>query len=104
MSAPQTLTVALDAMGGDYGPSVIVPAALRALKRHDSLHLTLVGNREAIEDHLPRNDARLHRVTVEHASQTVGMDEAPAQALRVKKDSSMRVALNLVTQGRSRTR
>jgi glycerol-3-phosphate acyltransferase PlsX len=100
MSAPQTLTVALDAMGGDYGPSVIVPAALRALKRHDSLHLTLVGNREAIEDHLPRNDARLHRVTVEHASQTVGMDEAPAQALRVKKDSSMRVALNLVTQGR----
>ncbi len=99
MSAAQAITVALDAMGGDHGPSVVVPAALRSLARHEHLHLTLVGDREAIESTLPANDRRRERITIHHASQTVGMDEAPAQALRFKKDSSMRVALNLVREG-----
>lgn len=96
-SAP--ITIALDAMGGDHGPAVVVPAALHALSRHAELRLVLVGEREALEAVLPAGDARLERLSIHHASQTVAMDEAPAQALRLKKDSSMRVAINLVREG-----
>ncbi|PSQ94051.1 MAG: phosphate acyltransferase PlsX [Proteobacteria bacterium SW_6_67_9] len=101
MSAPQPITVALDAMGGDHGASVVVPAALRALTRHEQLHLILVGDRAVVEGALPAHDIRRQRIRVHHASQTVAMDEAPAQALRSKKDSSMRVALRLVKEGQA---
>ena len=99
MTAGDPITIALDAMGGDHGPSVVVPAALRALERHPHLRLTLVGDRAVLEGHLPAGDKGLERLTIHHASQTVGMDEPPAQALRMKKDSSMRVAINLVRDG-----
>lgn len=94
------ITIALDAMGGDHGVSVTVPAALATLKHQAALKLVLVGQREAIETELAR-----HRVTggdrivIHHASEIVAMDEPPAQALRNKKDSSMRVAINLVKEG-----
>jgi len=101
MPAPQPITVALDAMGGDHGASVVVPAALRALTRHEQLHLILVGDRAVVEGALPAHDIRRQRIRVHHASQTVAMDEAPAQALRSKKDSSMRVALRLVKEGQA---
>lgn len=91
------MTIALDAMGGDHGPSVVVPAALSALTRHPNLALVLVGDEAVLRGELPTSaDNRLQRLHIQHASQTVGMDEPPAQALRLKKDSSMRVALNLV--------
>ena len=93
-SAP--ITIALDAMGGDHGPGVVVPAALQALRRHSHLHLVLVGDEDSIREHLPGNASNADRVSVHHTTQTVGMDEPPAQALRMKKDSSMRVALDLV--------
>lgn len=95
------LTIALDGMGGDVGPDVVVPAALRVLKRGgESLRLILVGQEDVLKTCL----AKLHaqgdpRLLIRHASQLVSMDESPAQALRVKKDSSMRVAINLVKQG-----
>jgi len=92
-------TIALDAMGGDHGPSVVVPAALQALSRHPGLRLILVGDESKLQAALPASDARTERIAIRHASQTVGMDEAPAQALRTKKDSSMRVAINLVRDG-----
>jgi len=99
MGTPEPITIALDAMGGDHGPSVVVPAALRALSRHAHLRLILVGDREVLQAALPASDERLSRVTIHHASQTVGMDEAPAQALRMKKDSSMRVSIDMVRSG-----
>ena len=99
MSDSGPIRVALDAMGGDHGPSVVVPAALSALERHERLHLTLVGDADALERQLPTGDPRRERITIRNASQTVGMDEPPAQALRLKKDSSMRVAINLVRGG-----
>lgn len=94
------LTVALDAMGGDHGPSVVVPAAFRVLTEHPELHLIMVGNQSILEAELARHpcpDAK--RVSVVHASQEVRMDELPSQALRNKKDSSMRVAIDLVKRG-----
>ncbi len=94
------ITIALDAMGGDHGVSVTVPAALATLKQQTALKLILVGQREAIEAELQRHRATASEwLVVHHASETVGMDEPPAQALRSKKDSSMRVAINLVKEG-----
>ncbi|MDD3449670.1 MAG: phosphate acyltransferase PlsX [Gammaproteobacteria bacterium] len=93
-------TIALDAMGGDHGPSVVVPAALKQLDREPELRIILVGDREVLERELnSRGRVGDDRLRVHHASQKVEMDEPPAQALRNKKDSSMRVAINLVKQG-----
>ncbi|MDN3518470.1 phosphate acyltransferase PlsX [Aquisalimonas lutea] len=96
----QAVTIALDAMGGDHGPDVVVPAALHVLRKHEHVRLALVGNEEAIGRQLKRVSGELaERISVVPASQTVGMDEAPSQALRLKKDSSMRVAINQVKEG-----
>jgi glycerol-3-phosphate acyltransferase PlsX len=92
--------IAIDAMGGDHGPVVTVPAALAALKRHKRVNLILVGDAQLLTDTLTSNGAAVSdRLSIHHASQVVGMDEKPSQALRGKKDSSMRVALNLVKDG-----
>ena len=95
------LTIALDGMGGDIGPEVVVPAALRVLKTTgDAVRLILVGQEDILLARLDQLNAKGHPgIVIRHASQLVNMDESPAQALRVKKDSSMRVAINLVKQG-----
>ena len=95
-----TLTVALDAMGGDHGPSVVVPAAFRVLEGQPELHLVMVGDQSILEREIANHSsAHADRVSVVHASQEVRMDELPSQALRNKKDSSMRVAIDLVKRG-----
>ena len=87
-------------MGGDHGPSVTVPGALAALRAHSDLHLILTGQQEVLHAALARHGKYDHaRLTIQHASEVVGMDEPPAQALRGKKDSSMRVAINQVKNG-----
>ncbi len=96
----ETVTIALDAMGGDHGPSVVVPSALSVLRRRPGLRLILVGDEAVLREELGRRGAvEDDRLLVHHASQTVGMDEPPSQALRLKKDSSMRVAIDLVKSG-----
>jgi len=97
------LTVSLDAMGGDHGLPVTVPAAIAALAEHSNLALILVGEQDKIRDELAKHtypDA--DRMQVQHASQIVEMDDKPAQAMRFKKDSSMRIAINLVKEGRAK--
>lgn len=87
-------------MGGDHGPSVTVPAALDALKREADLRVVLVGLSDAIRGGLQGDGASFgDRVTVREATQVVAMDEKPQDALRKKKDSSMRVAIDLVKAG-----
>jgi phosphate acyltransferase len=94
------ITVAVDCMGGDHGPHVTVPAALEFLARTGDVDVVLVGRREAIEAELAAGGkAMAKRLRVHHAAELVAMDEPPAQALRYKKDSSMRVAVNLVKSG-----
>ncbi|HHH44854.1 MAG TPA: phosphate acyltransferase PlsX [Gammaproteobacteria bacterium] len=96
------LTIALDVMGGDTGADVVLPAALRALQKRADLQLILVGDEEIIRRDLQAlGAADNRRLTVQHASQHVDMDEQPSHALRFKKDSSMRVAINLVKEGRA---
>ena len=92
--------ISLDAMGGDHGLSVTVPSAINALEQYPDISLILVGDETLITEALATNNQSSNpRITVHHASQTVGMDEPPALALRGKKDSSMRVAINLVKEG-----
>ena len=94
------ITVAVDCMGGDHGPSVTIPAALAFLAEGGSRRVVLVGPEEALRRELAaRGAAPGPRIVLQPASQVVGMDEPPAQAMRLKKDSSMRVAVNLVKDG-----
>jgi glycerol-3-phosphate acyltransferase PlsX len=94
------LTIALDAMGGDHGPSVTVPAAIDSVSRYPNLHLILVGDEARLRAELDRGaSAFSDRIQVRHASETVEMHETPSKALRGKKDSSMRVAINMVKDG-----
>ena len=94
------ITVAVDCMGGDHGPPVTVPAALDFQRSSSDVNLVLVGTDAAISGELARHGAAPGpRLRVHPATQVVGMDEPPAQALRFKKDSSMRVAINLVKSG-----
>jgi len=87
-------------MGGDFGPEVTVLAAQRALKFSRDTELVLVGQKDLLEDHLQLLGlSNEPRISIHHASQVVNMDESPAIALKNKKDSSMRVALNLVKDG-----
>ena len=96
----QSCTLAIDAMGGDHGPSVTVPASLAALERHPELRLILVGGAAELENALKGVEGAVRqRLTIHPASQVVDMDEPPSQALRYKRDSSMRVAINLVKTG-----
>lgn len=94
------ITVAIDVMGGDHGPHVTIPAALQALKQDSELNIILVGLSEAIEAELSARNASVNpRLRIHHASEVVSMDESPQSALKNKKDSSMRVAINLVKSG-----
>ncbi len=91
-------------MGGDHGLQTTVDAALLALAEHEGLQLVLVGDESLVEAALKaRKPAALlrARIAVQHAAEVVGMDEAPSKALRNKKDSSLRVAINLVRDGRA---
>lgn len=94
------VTIALDAMGGDRGADSVVPAALATLEKDDSVNLILVGLPSVIEATAREvKDRYGDRLRFRIASEVVGMDEAPADALRRKKDSSLRVAISLVKEG-----
>lgn len=89
-------------MGGDLGPRCIVPASIACLAEFPSLQMVLVGQTSLLEDliaGIPVADRS--RLKIEHAAEVIGMDERPAQALRGKPDSSMRIALELVRDGRA---
>lgn len=94
------VTIALDVMGGDRGPQTVIPAALAILERDDSVGFTLVGLSDALEQaRRESNDAYGNRLQFIPATEVVAMDELPADALRRKKDSSMRVVIEQVKTG-----
>lgn len=97
-SFAMTTRIAIDCMGGDHGPSVTVPAALRFLAEVPQASLLLVGREEVLRQQLGAavSDPRIRIV---HASEVIAMDESPALAMRNKKDASMRVAVNQVKAG-----
>ncbi len=91
-------------MGGDHGLTVVIPAAVRAVRQNSNLHLILVGDQRRITASLQKAGhslSALPQISLEHAPETVSMDELPSHALRNKKLSSMRIAINLVRDGRA---
>jgi glycerol-3-phosphate acyltransferase PlsX len=94
--------IAVDAMGGDHGPSVTVPACIDFLAAHPDAQLLLVGMPELLQKELARLHASAEpRITVIPAAEVVGMDEDVRSAIRTKKHSSMRIAIDLVKEGRA---
>ncbi|QKI88921.1 phosphate acyltransferase PlsX [Thiomicrorhabdus xiamenensis] len=92
------INIAIDAMGGDHGLSVTVPASIDALDKFSDIHIVLVGKQDEIEQQLSAYQYDSSRLTVVHAEQVVEMDDLPSKALRNKRKSSMRIALNLVKE------
>lgn len=89
-------------MGGDHGFSVVIPACVNTAKQYPELRLLLVGDQPQISACLKKHGAADNsQLSVVHATEVVGMDELPSHALRNKKDSSMRVAINLVKEGQA---
>ncbi len=94
------VVISLDAMGGDHGVSVTIPAALSFKRRFPDVKLVLVGQQDVLRQSLLNNHAQENDgLVIQHAEQVVTMDESVTHALRRKKDSSMRVAVNLVKDG-----
>lgn len=95
-----TITLALDAMGGDHGPDATVPAALYQLEKNRDLNIILVGRKDLLDQKLTGNKlAATERLRIHAAAEIVEMHESPSLALRNKKESSMRIAIELVRDG-----
>jgi len=92
-------TLSLDAMSGDLGAEVVVWAAAATLEKYANIELIIVGDQDELQDLVTRFVGENARLKIVHASEIVEMSEPPAEALRKKKDSSMRVAINLVKDG-----
>lgn len=91
--------LALDVMSGERDPHASIEAAIQALKNDDALEFYLVGNEEKILDLFPQD--LMQRVEIIHTDEVVSMDESPIDALRKKKNSSMRLSVNLVSEGKA---
>ncbi|MFQ5900139.1 MAG: phosphate acyltransferase PlsX [Thermodesulfobacteriota bacterium] len=92
------MKIAVDAMGGDFAPRVVVEGAILAA-REKGVPVILVGDRDRVEHELERCDAKDLPLSVYHASEVVGMEESPSYVMRRKKDSSLRVCFDLVKKG-----
>ncbi len=90
------VTIAIDAMGGDHGPSVVIPALSMALEGRPYLHFIICGDEKIINQHLKRHPALKERSSVSHAEKVIGNDDKPSVALRASKGSSMRMAIEAV--------
>lgn len=96
------ISVAIDAMSGDHGLDVTIPAAIDTLKKFDDLKLLLVGQRQLIEAKLATLvDTVTPQIECVPSSEVIAMDESPTHALRTKKDASMRIAINLIRENRA---
>jgi glycerol-3-phosphate acyltransferase PlsX len=93
------MRVALDAMGGDYAPAVTIEGAIETVNDFEGIDVILVGDENSIKRELDSKRYLPNRISIKHASQVVGMDEAPAAAIRKKRDSSIGRAIELVKNG-----
>lgn len=93
--------IALDAMGGDFGPEIVIPGAALSLTRHPNLNFKLFGDRAQIETQLRDHQALAARAEIIHTDAAIAMDEKPSQAIRQGRTSSMWLAIQSVAQGES---
>jgi glycerol-3-phosphate acyltransferase PlsX len=93
------IRIAVDAMGGDFAPVEQVAGAVDALKKHEDLHLILVGDKALIEEQLQTLGYDGKRIEIVHTTEIITMEDEPAKAVKTKKDSSLVVAFNLLKDG-----
>ncbi len=93
------MLIALDAMGGDYAPTINIEGALDTVNEQNDINVILVGNEPLIRQELRGKRFDPDRLTIRHASQVIEMHDAPSSAIRKKKDSSIRVGIDLVKAG-----
>ena len=93
------IRIAIDAMGGDNAPGEIVRGAVDAAERMEQVSLILVGDQEKIERELQKLSYPKDRIRIQHASEVIGTEEHPVEAVRHKKDSSLVVGMNIVRKG-----
>ncbi len=93
------MRIALDAMGGDYAPAVTIEGAIEAVREVRDLSVILVGSEAELSSGLKERDYPASLISIRHASQVVEMGESPVTALRRKKDSSIKIAVELVKSG-----
>lgn len=98
-SGSQTVTIALDGMGGDHGPDAVIPGAARVLEQDKNLRFLIFGDESRIVPLLGQYPALKNAALVMHTDKMVHNDEKPSAALRAGKDSSMRLAIEAVEQG-----
>jgi phosphate acyltransferase len=97
--ATKLITIAFDVMGSDHGPAEVVRGAAQLSLESPHIHALLVGDRALIDDALAETKHRGERISVQHASEFVGMEEKPGEALARKPDASVSVAARLVAEG-----
>lgn len=97
------MRIALDAMGGDHGPEMLIQGAIAATKEHQGLKVVLVGAEDYLQQEIEKvagkNSDAADKLSVIHAPSVIGMDESPVDAVRKKKDASVMVAFDLVRSG-----
>ncbi|MDY3869551.1 MAG: phosphate acyltransferase PlsX, partial [Pyramidobacter sp.] len=94
------MLIAVDAMGGDYGASAVCPGVLEACKINSNLEVALVGDSEVIQPYLEKADSSTAaRIHVVHTDEFISADEMPSKAIRSKKRSSLRLAMEMVRSG-----
>ncbi len=98
---PASVTIAIDVMGGDIGPAVTIPGAAMALKARPNLKFLLYGDEHQIQTQLKSHAALSAACIIHHTDKVVGAHEKPGVALRAGRDSSMRLAINSVVEGRA---
>ncbi len=97
----KSVTIALDAMGGDFGPEVVIPGAALALKDLPGASFIFFGDEQKIKPFLEKHPNVSRVSTIHHTDKAVSANEKPGQALRAGRDSSMRLAINAVSEGRA---
>lgn len=95
------MRIALDAMGGDHAPSVNIEGAIETINEYEGIDVILVGDEVLVREELKKKRYAADRISMEHASQVVEMHESPTVAIRKKKNSSIRVGIELVKSGRA---
>ncbi len=97
------MLIAVDAMGGDYGASAVCPGTIAACATNSGLEVALIGDKTVIEPYLEKADSGVRsRISVIHTDEAVGADESPTKAIRYKKRSSMRLAMEMVRSGEAK--
>ena len=93
--------IAIDAMGGDNAPAEIIKGAIEAINERADIKLRLFGDKDKIETELNKYTYNKEQIGITHTTEEISCNEAPAMAIKKKKDSSLVVAMKLVRDGKA---